>query len=192
MLSGPTYFKRYRMELDLREVVVPVVVVPEGYDLIPWDDGLLASHAEVLWASFRDEIDADVFPCLGDHSGCVRLMQAIRFRPGFCASGTWLLGAGLEYVGTVQTVRNPRGEGAIQNVGVTPGHRGRGLGTILLWSALAGMRSCGVQRVSLEVTAINAGALELYRRLGFRACRTIYKRAESAAGPAVADPTASR
>ncbi|MEZ6106285.1 MAG: GNAT family N-acetyltransferase [Pirellulaceae bacterium] len=63
----------------------------------------------------------------------------------------------------------------MQNLGVTPAHRGRGLGQILLWHALRGFTDLGIERSSLEVTAPKLKALELYQRLGFRTTKTVYK-----------------
>ena len=63
----------------------------------------------------------------------------------------------------------------IQNIGIVPGHRGLGLGTCLIERSLAGFRMHGLLRVSLEVTADNRRAVQLYQRLGFRRTRTVYK-----------------
>jgi ribosomal protein S18 acetylase RimI-like enzyme len=138
---------------------------------------LIARHAEVKWLSFRGETDVQVFPSLGDYSGCIKLMEAIRFGAGFCPEATWLLSCGLDYCGTVQGVLDSRGRGAIQNVGVIAGYRGQGFGKALLIKALHGFKNAGVRRVVLEVTASNSGAVELYRQLGFRARRSLYKTA---------------
>ena len=73
--------------------------------------------------------------------------------------------------------------GAIQNLAVTPGHRGRGLGTALLLQALAGFRQAGFVRAWLEVTAQNDGAVRLYHRLGFRRRKTLYKAVPIASNP---------
>jgi hypothetical protein len=66
---------------------VPDVAVgapaPTGYRLVPWHDGLLDAHARTKFRSFRSEIDAVVFPCLGDLEGCRRLMREIRGKAGF-------------------------------------------------------------------------------------------------------------
>jgi ribosomal protein S18 acetylase RimI-like enzyme len=70
--------------------------------------------------------------------------------------------------------------GSIQNVGVTPAHRGQGLGTVLLWHSLNGFRQAGIPRVFLEVTAQNSGACRLYRRLGFQQTKVVYKATEVA------------
>jgi len=65
--------------------------------------------------------------------------------------------------------------GAIQNVGVTPDHRGKGIGSALVLQALHGFRRAGLGKAVLEVTAQNESAIQLYRKLGFRFRKTVYK-----------------
>jgi GNAT superfamily N-acetyltransferase len=181
-----TYFKRFRMEIDLLRSGLPQADLPPGYSLVAWSPDLLAIHAEVKHASFRDEIDAHVFPCLGNFSGCLRLMDEITRKARFLPDSTWLAAfrhpnGEREYCGTISAVLDPANHGAIQNVGVTPAHRGCGIGTALLLKSLAGFHRLGLRRAFLEVTAQNADAVRLYQRIGFRLTRTSYKAVENAA-----------
>jgi GNAT superfamily N-acetyltransferase len=170
-----TYFKRFKMEIDLR-YAPPAPPLPSGYTFLPWNDTLVDAHAETKFASFQGEIDAAVFPSLADRNGCHHLMNEIRRKPGFIPGATWLIASELDGpCGTVQGVQDRFGLGAIQNLGVTPAHRGRGLGAALLLKALEGFRGRGLHIGYLEVTAQNDGAVRLYRRLGFRCRKTIYK-----------------
>lgn len=169
-----TYYKRYRMEIDLYSAP-PIPPLPDDYYWVPWEERLLEAHAEVKYASFHIEVDSAVFPSLGDREGCYRLMQEIRRKPGFLRDATWLVACRTGYCGTVQGIRDRTGVGAIQNLGVTPIHRGRGLGTALLLHALDGFRRAGLGRAFLEVTAQNDSAVQLYRRLGFVCRKTLYK-----------------
>lgn len=173
------YFKRFRMERDLYEPP-PAPELPPGYRMVPWDDTLIESHAEVMFYSFLEEIDTRVFPSLGSRLGCSHLMTEIRRKQGFLPEATWLLATPDGCCGTVQAVRERTGLGAIQNLGVTWSHRGRGLGSALLLQALHGFRRAGLGRALLEVTAQNDPAVRLYRRLGFRSRKTIYKAVETA------------
>lgn len=182
---GLTYFKRFRMEIDLLGRQLSAPPLPEGYVALPWDDSLVETHAETKYHSFRSEIDANVFPCLGDWSGCHRLMHEIRAKPGFLPGATWLIAyqsedGAREYCGTIQGIRDYAGLGAIQNLGVTPEHRGRRLGSCLLLRSLEGFQKAGVRRAFLEVTAQNDGAIRLYHRVGFVKARTVYKAVEVA------------
>lgn len=179
-----TYFKRYRMEIDL--VGREFSSAPrEGYRLLSWDESLLDAYAEAKYLSFRDEIDANVFPCLGELAGCRRLMSEIAQKPGFLPQATWLAvyqpsdSSRPEYCGSIQGVRQRPGLGAIQNLGITPAHRDCGLGRSLLFRALEGFRRAGLQRVYLEVTAQNDGAIRFYGRLGFTKVKTVFKAVEA-------------
>jgi ribosomal protein S18 acetylase RimI-like enzyme len=172
-MSAPTYFKRYRMELSLRDLP-QAPLLPGGYDWLPWSPRLLDMHAIVKFESFRDEIDTFVFPNLGHPSGCRDLMWNIVSQAYFVPESTLLLVGPFGPCGTVQGLRD-RWFGAIQNLGIVPDQRGRGLGRILLLKALHGFVRAGLSKAYLEVTARNDAALRLYRRLGFRSTRTIYK-----------------
>jgi ribosomal protein S18 acetylase RimI-like enzyme len=174
-----TYFKRFRMELALEEAP-PVRGLPEGFHWLAWHEALMDLHADVKYQSFHDEIDALVFPSLSTRQGCAGLMNEIRRRPGFIPEATWLIACAAGPCGTVQGLRDRNGMGGIQNLGVAPLYRGRGLGSALLLQALQGFRRAGLGRAFLEVTAQNAGAIRLYRRLGFRCRKTVYKAVETA------------
>jgi len=182
---GIVYFKRYRMEVDLAQPLFAQPELPEPYRLTPWDDRLLEAHAETKYRCFRCELDANVFPSLGQRDGCRRLMAEIARRSGFIPQATWLLeywpqsARKPELVGTIQGVADEK-VGAIQNVGITESHRGKGLGSVLMWHSLSGFKDAGIERVYLEVTAQNSGACRLYRRLGFQQTKVVYKASEVA------------
>jgi GNAT superfamily N-acetyltransferase len=169
------------MEIELGGLDLSEPVLPAGYALLPWDASLLDAHAEAKYQSFRTEIDANVFPCLGDSDGCYRLMGEIASKDGFLPLATWLLtysdgpGGPVEYCGTIQGICDRQDCGAVQNLGVTPPHRGQGLGSALLTRSMDGFRRSGLARACLEVTSQNDGAIRLYQRTGFRTVRTVYK-----------------
>ena len=175
-----SYFKRYRMHFDLQQPI-PQNELPEDYRILKWDERLLSHHAQAKYESFRNELDANVFPCLGDADGCRRLMRDISNRQGFIPEATWLIAFQPTnqrkpvYCGTVQGIRDAQGIGSIQNVGIVPEHRGKGLGKVLLSYALNGFRKRAITTASLEVTAENHDAFRLYWRFGFRTVRTVFK-----------------
>jgi len=180
-MASLSYYKRFRMEIDLRIREIRGVQLPPGYRFVGWDPSLVETHAEIKYLSFRSEIDANVFPCLGDYTGCLRLMNEIRQKPGFLPQATWLVATTLtesgaeEFCGTVQGVVDQSRMGAIQNLGILSDHRGRGLGCALMLKALDGFKRAGLARAFLEVTSQNDAAIRLYRRLGFSKTRTVYK-----------------
>lgn len=181
---GVTYYKRYRLETDLRRVWRRPAL-PVGYRYAAWSRERLLEHAEAKFHAFHDEIDASVFDCLADEDGCLRLMEEIASKPGFLPGATWLIehvdqDGFQEPVGTIQGVRATPRYGSVQNVGVTPAGRGRGLGRALVIAALEGFRDAGLKRATLEVTATNTPAMRMYESLGFRRTKTSYRAVELA------------
>ena len=181
-----TYFKRFRMEIGLADRAFADLPLLPGYEIHPWADHLVEAHAHSKFESFLNEVDSDVFPSLGNYDGCLRLMLEIQQKPGFLPGATWLLtyrdtfADRPEFCGTVQGIRDTSGMGSIQNLGVGLKHRDQGLGTALMHRALSGFQQAGLTRAFLEVTAYNAGAVRLYKRMGFRKTRTVYKASDLA------------
>ncbi len=180
---GLTYFKRFRMEYDLSHTLPEAGPVPPGYELVPFTSDLIREHAIAKYQSFRLELDANVFPCLGRRDGCLRLMREISSRAGFVPEATWLCrfldpeSGRRQPIGTIQGLQI-EGWGAVQNLGIDPLHRGRGLGSILLARSAQGFRDAGLRRMHLEVTTDNTAAIRLYERLGFKRVHVVYKAAE--------------
>ena len=190
LLMATRHFRRFRMELDFRRTVIPAAELPDGYAWRPWSPLLQERHACVKWQSFHNEIDAHVFTCLGQLSGCRHLMHEIARQRTFLPSATWLIVHQTQSewpvadCGTIQGICAARRLGAIQNVGVVPEHRGQGLGRAMVLKSLAGFQERGMKRVYLEVTAVNEMAVELYKSIGFELVRTMYRTVE------VVDPIA--
>lgn len=146
---------------------------------------MLRDHARVKFESFRNEIDANVFPCLARKDGCFQLMKDLAKRKDFVAEATWLAVRQQSNdrwlpIGTIQGLRSDTFAGAIQNLGIIPEFRGIGLGSVLVWHSLAGFAKLGCRQVSLEVTVQNSAAIRLYERLGFQRVETVFKVAEVA------------
>jgi ribosomal protein S18 acetylase RimI-like enzyme len=179
------YFKRFRMEIHLAGRDLTPAPALDRYRFLPWETSLLDAFARAKYLGFRNEIDANVFPCLADFAGCRRLMQEIVSKPGFLPEATWLVvhcpddKAAPQCCGTVQGVRDLHGRGAVQNLCVAGPYRRRGLGAGLLLRSLEGFRRAGVARVFLEATAKNQDAIRFYRRIGFSTVRTVYKTVET-------------
>ncbi len=172
------------MELDLRSTALTTPVLPDGYHFMRWHPLLVERHARAKWRSFRRDLDGAVFPCLSQLAGCRRLMSEICKQAAFCPVATWMVMFQPEPewpandCGTIQGIERSGRVGAIQNVGITPEHRGFGLGRAIMLQALHGFRDIGLTRSVLEVTAINVAAVGLYRSLGFRVTRVLYRQAE--------------
>ena len=108
-------------------------------------------------------------------------MREIVAQRTFCPSATWMVVYQPEPnwpasdCGTIQGITRTGGIGAIQNVGVTPEHRGQGIGRALVIQALRGFIQCRMGSAVLEVTAENDGAVKLYRSLGFEVIDVLYR-----------------
>lgn len=187
-IMGLTYFRRYRMEMTLENLGRlrdDGLWRDDGYRFVPFEEDLIREHAQAKFQSFRSEMDAHIFPCLARRDGCLRLMREIADRTTFVPSATWLLryqdrpGGRPMPVGTIQGLQHDEW-GSIQNLGVMPEHRGRGLGAALLMRAAVGFRSAGMTKMHLEVTTDNTSAIRLYERVGFRRARVVYKACEVA------------
>lgn len=175
------YFKRYKMEIDLAGLPPPAW--PEGFRCAAWRDDLLETHADILAQSFDGSQDTVVFPSLGHLVGCRGLMTEIVRRRAFIPEATWLVVGPDGPCGTIQALRERGVLGAIQNVGIVPRWRGRGLGRGLLLQSLRGMYASGVGRAVLEVTASNDTAVGLYLRMGFRRSKVVYKAVPACTSP---------
>ena len=156
------------------------MILPQGYHWEEWNDALVERHAVAKYRSFKDELDSEVFACLGEYYGCLRLMNDISRQEAFLAPATWLIAwtderGNVHDCGTIQGIALSDQLGSIQNVGIVPEHRGMGLGRALVLKSLEGFRLAGSKRVVLEVTANNHAAVELYRSLEFKTVRTMYR-----------------
>ncbi len=182
-----TRFKRFRMEIDLRKIDLSKSELPEGYRWLAWRPLLAERHAQIKWRSFRDDLDGQVFGCLSNIEGCRRLITEISNQPGFSVPATWMVAFQPEPTwpaddcGTIQGIARTGGVGSIQNVGIVPEHRGNGLGRAIVVKTLQGFWQSGMNFATLEVTALNRVAVLLYKSLGFRVTRVLYRDANGGA-----------
>ncbi|MEV7544111.1 GNAT family N-acetyltransferase [Streptomyces sp. NPDC089915] len=58
----------------------------------------------------------------------------------------------------------------VEDIGIAPAHRGRGIGRALMDRAAAFARELGAAHLWLEVSSVNAPAVHAYRRMGFTLC----------------------
>lgn len=169
------------MQFDVHSQSIPESHASNDVTFAEWDEKLLALHGMCKWESFRREMDVNVFPCLGDREGCKKLMRDISQKDAFVPEATWLaIGKdsnpkNLLAVGTIQGLRTNATHGAIQNIGVIPDFRGKGIGRELIRRSLIGFQSQGCRYVTLEVTVHNLGAIRLYESIGFQKSEIVFK-----------------
>lgn len=171
-----TYLKRYRMELDFNPTDYPTEPnLPENYTWQEWSWKIQEAHAEVLFDSFHHELDCKIFRSFHTPGGCSSLMRDLCQRAEFVPQATWLISNSEGACGTIQAVLQKGKTLAIQNVGVVPLHRGKGLGKALLQKLMSSLTRYNLNKITLEVTSENLLAINLYRGLGFRKTKIIYK-----------------
>ncbi|MEX0726507.1 MAG: N-acetyltransferase [Planctomycetaceae bacterium] len=183
-VMGMSYFRRYRMEIDLRQRRLADPLLPVGFTWVAWNQSSIERHALAKFESFRYELDSRIFPCLGDLFGCERLMTEIATQSSFLPQATWII-AQVDYAdnpvtdcATIQGLSQSTRHGAVQNVGVIPQCRGLGLGRALVQKSLDGFQQSRMNKVSLEVTADNHAAVGLYHAVGFVIVRSMYRAVE--------------
>lgn len=165
-------FRRYQMERLSEKLPEPSI--GSSIMMLPYEPGLLHDHADALALAFSDSDDRMLFPILASREGCMELMREIARRWDFVPGATWLAMSPIGPVGTIQGLRTGP-VGMIQNVGVVPQSRGKGIGKSLLASAITGYALAGIPKVQLEVSANNEGAVRLYRDMGFTQTNELFK-----------------
>jgi ribosomal protein S18 acetylase RimI-like enzyme len=148
-------FEELAMERDLTAAPARSAPWPAGTRLMNWDADAAALSFVVFEAAFRDRPG---FPGWSRPEWTERLTGGHDFLPGasFCA----LIGG--TPVGFVVSRR-----GWIDQVGVAPTHRRRGLAIALVAEATSRMRAQGMSCARLHVNTNNPGALAAWRALGW-------------------------
>lgn len=166
------FVKRNQMVFDFMKTVPVPPQLPPSFWFVEWSSSLIEPHADILHRSFRYDSDGAVFTTFRQYNHCRRLIETLADSPHFLPSATLLIAYGdpndiFEYVANIQGLKLADDLGAIQNVGVLPEYRRRGLGQMLVQGALQGFQQAGVKRVTLEATSDNLAAVNLYDRIGF-------------------------
>jgi mycothiol synthase len=151
----PLVFEELAMERDLSGVSVARSRWPDGATLLEWSDDTASASFDVYQAAFRERPG---FPGWSRSEWIERVCGDRDFAPQ--ASLCVLIG-GMP-AGFVVCDR-----GWVDQVGVTPEHRRRGLATALVNEATSRMRAHGIRTARLHVNTNNPRALATWRRLGW-------------------------
>jgi len=145
--------------------------------ILPCEKKYAREAAELVFGAYYNHIDAAINDQYGSLAGATRLIENILHYQG-CGEfmeqvSKVAVHRQTHRLGGVLTVTSVRFDTAhIPQIAVARTLQGCGLGTALLESAFGDLAKAGYQRVSLTVTDINARALGLYERLGFKTFRT--------------------
>jgi ribosomal protein S18 acetylase RimI-like enzyme len=167
---GFQHFPRHYLELDLESLREPYGSSCDE-TIIPWDSGCLPMVADVIYRSYKNEIDAIICEDYSTKSGCETYLRSLVDNPGcgvFIQESSYL---GLDRQGLpcgfVISSRISSRAAMIPQISIHPSHQGRGLGSRLIYRSLAHLKMLGYVKVRLTVSQQNRRAYEWYRRLGF-------------------------
>jgi ribosomal protein S18 acetylase RimI-like enzyme len=133
------------------------------------DDLSLAAH--IVHRSHQGTLDAALNLTYASPAHCRGFVETLVLRAGcgrFDPDASFVVETREGATGVLLASHLSRTNGHICQVSVVPEAQGRGLGAVLMTSALASFQRQGLQTASLSVTVDNQRAYRLYERLGFR------------------------
>jgi ribosomal protein S18 acetylase RimI-like enzyme len=131
----------------------------------------LAPAAHVIHASHRGSLDAALNLTYATPGYCRGFVETLVLRAGcgrFDPDASFLAEGPTGPAGVILSSHLSRTNGHVCQVSVAPEAQSRGLGEVLMTSALAAFHREGLDTASLSVTYDNRRAYRLYERLGFR------------------------
>lgn len=166
--AGFTSRARHYLVRDLRDVGPPP---SHDFDLrgVRRDD--LPVAAEIIHRSHQGSLDAALNLTYATAPLCRGFVETLVLRAGcgrFDPEASFLAEGPRGPIGVLLASHLSHTNGHVCQVSVVPEAQARGLGTVLVMSALAAFRSQGLSTASLSVTVDNVRAHRLYTTLGFQ------------------------
>jgi len=138
---------------------LPPLVLPAGYGLRTFRDGDEEHWLRICRPEFGRYWTADL------------LHEQILDKPWFAPEHMFFVTRQGEPVGVAcawQRSADPEGTGSVHYIGLSPEHRGKGLGRVLMAAVLRCLRERGFERCDLLTEDFRWPAIGLYWKLGFR------------------------
>jgi ribosomal protein S18 acetylase RimI-like enzyme len=154
----------------VRPLDVPSGVPAHRWRLRPLRREDLGPAAHIIHASHRGSLDAALNLTYATPGYCRGFVETLVLRAGcgrFDPDASFLAEGPGGPAGVILSSHLSRTNGHICQVSVSPEAQGRGLGEVLMTSALDAFRKEGLATASLSVTFDNRRAYRLYQRLGF-------------------------
>lgn len=150
-----------------------VAAQPPHFRLETWKRKYDRSAARLLFRTYRNHIDAAINDQYASLDGATRLVENIVTLRGcgdFLEPASFVLihRSTSEVVGLVGATAVRPGTAHIAQIAVATEFQKSGLGRLMMEASMQRIREQGFNEVSLTVTSLNAGAVRLYERLGFR------------------------
>ena len=181
-LSGPflaegfRQFPRLFMMLPLTNGMRPRITPAPEIEYRRWVEQDFQPAAAVITTSYRGHVDSEINDQYRSLNGSLRFLNNIVRFPG-CgvfdghASFVALHKPTRSIAGLLLCSRVRDDVGHITQVCVLPEHRGKKIGESLIGLCTQELRTRRFSALSLTVTEANAGAVDLYRKLGFETRR---------------------
>ncbi len=174
---GFTLYTRQFMLLDLNKSLEMRSGATTGLRLSRWNDRYFDPCAKLIYLSYANHIDGDINDQYRSKAGALRFLKNIILLPG---CGQFVPGASFvlhmpgsdDLLGAVLTSEVSPGVGHTTQLCVLPGHQGHGLGRALMITAIDALRGLKFHELTLTVTSVNHGAVQLYEKLGFRTLKS--------------------
>jgi ribosomal protein S18 acetylase RimI-like enzyme len=149
------------------------------FEFARWGEHHHDDAAHVITRAYQDHVDSQINDQYRTFGGARRFLENIVRYPGcgeFFQPASWMAyeSANGQPAGVVLTSFVAPEVAHITQLCVVPNAQQTGLGSELLRRAREDVRQHGAKRVSLTVTVRNTGALDLYRRRGFRDLRNFF------------------
>lgn len=149
----------------------------DDIQVVPWERRYEREAAQLLYTTYRNHVDAIINDQYASLEGTTRLLENILHHQGCgeflpLVSRLALHRSSRRLAGILAVTAVRPHTAHIPQVAVAGPFQGGGLGTRLMEGAFQDLTRQGYREVSLTVTDANAGAVRLYKRLGFQTFRT--------------------
>lgn len=147
-------------------------VVPQEFEIRPWNDQDHQSAASIITSAYRAHVDSDINDQYRSMTGSLRFLNNIVRFPGCgvfdtTASFVVLHRPSKSIIGLLLCSRVRDDVGHITQVCIVPEYRDRHLGEQLIRRCHDSLAATGATQLTLTVTEANSRAVALYKRLGF-------------------------
>jgi ribosomal protein S18 acetylase RimI-like enzyme len=170
-------YTRQFMLLALAETQAVGAPISAGLRLERWNDHCFEPCARLIHLAYANHVDGEINDQYRSESGALKFLKNIIILPGcgrFQPEASFVLRslASDQLVGMVLTSAVSEGVGHTTQICVMPGYQGQALGRQLMEASIQALRSRRFTALSLTVTSVNAPAVRLYDKLGFRTIKT--------------------
>jgi ribosomal protein S18 acetylase RimI-like enzyme len=160
--------ERHYLVRDLREEIPSPA---HAFALRPLRRDDMPAAAQIIHRSHQGSLDAALNLTYSTPALCRGFVETLTLRAGcgrFDPEASFVAEGSRGPIGVLLASHLSRTNGHVCQVSVLPEEQARGLGNVLVCSALSAFRRQGLATVSLSVTVDNRRAYCLYTRLGFR------------------------